>query len=301
MRQHAIVRALCDDQRAVRLEQVRSGGNRSTVAGLTLATLMVAGTVAWISIGSSDHPKPVSPAATTIACGDVIMHDIVVANDPPSSCSGDGLVVGANNVSINMAGHTLTGSAGGYGINAFGRLGFTVTNGNIRGFSFGLIVSEPNATVTRMRVSAAGVYGIYVSRSERALVSGNVVFDTGSSGMFLEGDRLRATGNVVRQSGGAGMVIGGDHVSISGNRTVNNATYGIYLTTTRAAVTGNASDQNGNSGLATANDPAAMVRSNRANYNGSLGIDAASSVTDDGGNTAKGNTTAHQCKNVLCT
>jgi len=50
---------------------------------------------------------------TTVTCGQVITQSIKVANDL-TDCPGDGLVIGANNVKIDLHGHTIDGD----GVNA---------------------------------------------------------------------------------------------------------------------------------------------------------------------------------------
>jgi parallel beta-helix repeat protein len=61
---------------------------------------------------------------TTVACGQVITQSIKVANDL-SNCPGDGLVVGANSIKIDLGHHVIDGD----GVNAAGDDGIDNTGG----------------------------------------------------------------------------------------------------------------------------------------------------------------------------
>src|SRR5215208_38709 len=60
--------------------------------------------------------------------------------------SGHGITVAADNVTIDLKGHTISGSqaAGNefYGISSFGHDDITVRNGRVEGFSYGVYLSE---------------------------------------------------------------------------------------------------------------------------------------------------------------
>lgn len=101
--------------------------------------------------------------ATTVHCGDVITHDVRLDADL-TNCSGDGLVVGAANVTIDLNGHTISGMGSGWGIANFtpkaieekfdgpGYSGFTLQSGTIRGFATAIYDLSDQQTFRRLTV-----------------------------------------------------------------------------------------------------------------------------------------------------
>jgi parallel beta-helix repeat protein len=74
--------------------------------------------------------------ATHVACGDTIMQDTTLDSDLVN-CPGDGVVIGASGVTLDIAGHTIDGTraSGSAGVNnRAGHDGVTVTHGAVRDF-----------------------------------------------------------------------------------------------------------------------------------------------------------------------
>lgn len=97
---------------------------------------------------SGDPPPatPPAPSAATVTCGQVIMESIVLQNDL-LGCPGEGLVVGASNLIIDLNGHTISsglaiepGEEDGLvaGIRNSGHSNVIVRNGAIRNFGYGV-------------------------------------------------------------------------------------------------------------------------------------------------------------------
>src|SRR5919199_4582097 len=93
--------------------------------------------------------------AATLTCGSVITASTVLDADV-GPCSGDGLVVGASGVTLNLNGHRVFGTAGpgdNAGIRLQGRTGVTVTGGSVRDFGAGVAVfGGAHNTVARMLI-----------------------------------------------------------------------------------------------------------------------------------------------------
>jgi parallel beta-helix repeat protein len=73
-------------------------------------------------------------AADTIGCGETITTDVALTED--LVCSGDGLIVGAEGITIDLAGHSITGSSVGVGISVYYQA--TIRNGTIENFPTGI-------------------------------------------------------------------------------------------------------------------------------------------------------------------
>jgi len=106
-----------------------------------LPALLIAVTV-FVVLGSS------SATAATPSCGDTITHDTTLTADL-TNCPGDGLDIGADNVTLNLNGHTIDGTVtqalvcgetpadvDGVRVGGFG--GATIENGTIQHFSVGI-------------------------------------------------------------------------------------------------------------------------------------------------------------------
>jgi parallel beta-helix repeat protein len=92
--------------------------------------------------------SPAHAQGPSVTCGQTITHDTTLTADL-TNCPGDGLVIGADNITINLNGHTIDGTAtqlpacdqppfGSDGIRAGGHDGLTIKNGTIQQFFDGI-------------------------------------------------------------------------------------------------------------------------------------------------------------------
>lgn len=110
-------------------------------------------------IATATGLPPVSPAgAATVSCGQTITQDTVLDSDvgPCPTNLAHGIVIGADNITLDLNGHTVSGTANlvndGAGIYLFRRSGVTVKNGTVRHFDCGVAVEGGSAnTVTGIR------------------------------------------------------------------------------------------------------------------------------------------------------
>src|SRR5216117_2676623 len=78
--------------------------------------------------------------ASHVSCGATITTDTKLDSDL-TNCPGDGVVIGADNITLNLDGHTIDGTVGGTGIDdSAGRDGVTIENGSVKGFSQGIVL-----------------------------------------------------------------------------------------------------------------------------------------------------------------
>lgn len=269
-------------------------------------------------------------AATPLTCGTVVTTSVSLTTD--LSCpSGDGLVAGADNIVIDLKGHTLTGPGpvpGGAGVRVFGHSGVEVRNGSITGFGNGVTLDTASGNRVWNLTLTTNWRGIEVANAAFNVVEKNRI-----SGSALDAVRLAgygSTDNVMRQNTATGNVFGlavADGAmrtlvaqnSVSGSRDWGIAVFSDPMNTTvsQNVVSGSAVDGilvTGTAGLGTvlqqnqvtANgddgieaDAPTTLRSNLATYNGDFGI-VATSATDLGGNIAYGNGNPAQCLGVSC-
>ncbi|MEV6985771.1 right-handed parallel beta-helix repeat-containing protein [Sphaerisporangium sp. NPDC051017] len=142
---------------ANRISQTVRGFGSSSLPGRRAGRGFVAILLAALTLGlgqapASADPTP-DPAATGLGCGLVLLTSATLTED--LTCSGDGLIIGADNVTINLNGHTIRGDGSGAGIQAgdhqVPRTGITVRNGRIEGFfqSIALYLAT-NVTITNV-------------------------------------------------------------------------------------------------------------------------------------------------------
>jgi parallel beta-helix repeat protein len=94
-------------------------------------------------------PVLATPARSTLQCGQALTHSVTLTQDL-TDCPGDGLVIGAAGITVDLNGHTIDGTvtqlsdcdvgrpSGAVGINdAAGYDGLTIKNGTLQQFAFG--------------------------------------------------------------------------------------------------------------------------------------------------------------------
>ena len=224
---------------------------------------------------------PAAAQAPSLACGDVVSHDVVLTASL-TGCSS-GLVIGADDVTIDLNGHSIQGTAveGSVGVEAVGRSDVTVRNGTIRGFAIGVqLVDTVRSVASELRFAATGV-AVSVAHSEFLLpvdanvVSGNVVFRP-ETGIRLFGTGDRVDSNTIAGASGPGIFCRGGGVTltfrtrISGNR-VTGSREGISQLNCGADVLQNSVMGNSGDGILQI-DSIGTVVGNSANVNGGTGI-----------------------------
>ena len=131
---------------------------RRAVLGIALATGLLS-------------VAPAGVMAAQPACGQVLTTDTTLtANLNCSGYSGDALVMGANGITLNLNGKTITGPAGydGYdGVDTEGYNRTTIRNGTIRDYTYGVNVNDSSRTTVGFMTidgeDTSNGYGLYNS------------------------------------------------------------------------------------------------------------------------------------------
>jgi len=249
--------------------------------GLSLVVLLAATIVVPIASAKTASSPP--------ACGDVITADVTLTKSLKGCASG--LVVGADNVTIDLNGYTIKGlgTAAGVGIDAADHTGITLKNGKVTDFAEGIkLFNVSNSTIEDIVVRRT-VTGIRVARTDNGSDS-NTILDNkvreSVDGIVLFGAALtRIEGNTLSDLSGVGIfcrdTFAGD-VEIVGNRSVRNNT-GIRLFFCGASVTDNVANDNDAEGIFRTRSNGPTLR-NVANDNVGTGIsldDSAGSIVEN--------------------
>ena len=121
-----------------------------------------------------------------VACGASVVADLKLAND--LICSGDALIVNADNITIDLNGHTLTGSGIGIGITVRARQNVTIRGGTIRSFVTGIFVANSSGVLIKGNGFTQNREAVFLNGS-----SDNVVMENHAWQNQLRGIMLRPT------------------------------------------------------------------------------------------------------------
>jgi parallel beta-helix repeat protein len=196
-----------------------------------------------------------TPAATHAApspgCGQRIDKDFVLMTD--LACNGDGLVVVADGVTVDLGGKRITGPGMGpqtwpqpqldsVGVRVEGMNRVTVKNGAITSFSTAVYFVRVTEGVIESVNASSSRYGLYVHDSTQATIRGNVVekniyglhLQNTSESLVEENDLSRQTYN---SPGGYGIYFyEGRANRVIGNTIDSNVNWGVWYSNSRENV-----------------------------------------------------------------
>ena len=178
------------------------------VAPLAVVLILVA------SLVFSGVAQSTSPGAQLLGCGQAITSSVTLHNDI-GPCAVDGLDVSANNVNINCAGHTITGTGtqSSFGILVAGATNVHVNNCHIIGFYFDVgVVSSARVSLLNSVADSATGYGIWVFSSTESHFINNTVRDS-SSGFLIQS----SSNNLVQNNTSVGNPYNGFTVVYTGS------------------------------------------------------------------------------------
>ncbi len=202
--------------------------------------------------------------AATVGCGAVITQSITLDGDV-GPCPGNGITVDADNITLDLGGHTIFASASpsstsrvGITVNFHG--GVQVKNGTVTGFDTGVhVLFREDNVVERLQVRDNACHGVFMSGGVRSVVRGNVMTGNGCAGITVTG---LSSGSVERnqigQNSGHGVALlrGGlnsrtTQNTVRANSIVGNGGDGVFVGSFASgnAVVGNHIASNGENGV----------------------------------------------------
>jgi parallel beta-helix repeat protein len=215
-----------------------------------------------------------------VSCGETITASLRLANSL-LDCPGDGLIVGAPGITIDLGGHRIDGvgveNGDTVGIrNEPGHAGVTIRNGLVTQFYDGVrLVYAAGNSLSALRVLQNDT-GIRLVSSDRGEIRGCVATDN-DNGFSLEGF---SRGNAFVENEASGNDYDGFYVeesggTFTGNTASANGSYGFELYTAKGALLkGNVVRANLGAGIVIDVDSAENVlKGNRSSGNGTHGIE----------------------------
>ena len=186
------------------------------------------------------------------ACGQVATGNAVLTTN--LSCTGHGIVVGADGTTVDLQGHSINGDRGGsdHGVHADGYDHVTVKNGVLRNFGYGVAAYNGADYTSVVNVAATGnvVDGVFII-GQWPSVESTVASANNQRGIEIQGfgpkiltstvtgnhlDGLKVTGSstmvtsaTVSGNDGHGIWIVGDNVKVKQSTATGNGGNGIFV------------------------------------------------------------------------
>ncbi|GAB2931027.1 hypothetical protein GCM10027280_18310 [Micromonospora polyrhachis] len=184
-----------------------------------------------VALAGSTTAPLAAHAATTPQCGDIITTSVTLTGD--LQCVGNGLTVGAHGVTLDLNGHTISGSRTGIGIIAADHNDLTIRGGTVTGFHREILLGYArNLTVRDLRVihdaDGENDEGIYVDQVEGLAVQDTTfVVTSASSAMYIDASVDVRIDDVEVTGGGIGLGMYTDRSSIT-NSTFQDGNLSLY-------------------------------------------------------------------------
>jgi para-nitrobenzyl esterase len=117
-------------------------------------------------------------------CGTMVTADLTLGHD--LACTGDGLIIGADGIRLDLNGRTITGSGTGVGIDVAGRTHVSIAGGVVKNFQAGVRVLDSTEIVIESNEISGNTDGIDLQLgSARNTIRHNTLRDNRSRGVML--------------------------------------------------------------------------------------------------------------------
>lgn len=256
-----------------------------------------------LAVDCSDAPV-VAPVVVACSCGDrVVGTKHLTGADPVTlspSCPGDGLIIGASNLVLDMNGQTITGQGAGVGVKFEpGLSNVKVRDGVVTGFGAGIKTQASiGGTFSNIRILRSTGAGLHLDGSGAQIGypgalsplllqynggtaveivgSGNtlgeaIIRDSDGGGISVLGDNNILTTNRLERTGGVGIIANGAGNTVTRSVILQGDGDGIQILGTHAEVSLNQVKQNDGVGIDLAGSDHKVVR-NLVQTNGGDGL-----------------------------
>jgi large repetitive protein len=173
--------------------------------------------------GEPQPPEP--PVDAAVTCGQMVTRSIRLTNDL-TDCLGDGLLIGAPRIIVDLNGHTIDGIGLGHGIRNEGYGGVVVRDGTVMEFDHGvqLLAETADNLVEDLFLHSNEVSGIMLFDARAGnVVRSNRLEDNGGGLLLLSGTTgAQIEGNTLTLNSGGALVLRDSNV----NRLVDNQIVG---------------------------------------------------------------------------
>jgi parallel beta-helix repeat protein len=200
-------------------------------------------------------------SASHVTCGDTITADTTLDGDL-RDCPSNGILIGANDITLDLNGHTIDGNDEPFepcpegpcdiGVLNEGHDAVTIEGGSVRDFGLGVVVGRAKGSRLRDLAAVDNAFeGILIFRSEWTRVHGSSASRNGVGNSrpgiaLIESDNNRITGNTLSGNGDLALFMeASDHNLIRHNKARGNPEDGMIIDGNRNEIVRNRLVRNG--------------------------------------------------------
>ena len=204
------------------------------------------------TVSVSDGTNTPTAIFTVLGCGSTITTSTTL-NENIGPCSASGLVIGANGITLNCAGYTVSGTSSNAqgGVSLSGKTKVTVENCKVTGFRYGFYLHSSSSSNTFIGNNAANnsYCGFYLTHSSSDTFIGNNAANNSFCGFYLAGSSSKniLDGNTASFNWWFGFFLAGSSSknTLSGNTATNESNgFGISSSSSNT-LSGNTAIQDG--------------------------------------------------------
>ena len=141
----------------------------------------------------------VAPATASDLCGTTILANLTLDHD--LTCPGNGLIVGADGITINLNGHTIVGPGSGVGISVSNRTGVVIVGGTVKNFLAGVQLVNSTAIVVKENRFTGNQDAVFLVGSRGSTIKENTAWQNSRVGVMLRPSGIRnSTQNLVAEN-----------------------------------------------------------------------------------------------------
>ncbi|UCF43007.1 MAG: right-handed parallel beta-helix repeat-containing protein [Planctomycetota bacterium] len=195
------------------------------------------------------QPRPSTiflPGDTSIGVWDPCSRTYTLTSDVSETIQID-----EDNLTLDGAGYTVTGSGSGHGVYLYQKTGVTISNLDIQGFTYGLYVFDAMGNSLSDNICSNNYSGAFLRYSTDSTLTTNT-FSNNYSGIYLYNSSSNTLTSNTSSNNNLGIYLyyNCNNNSLSGNTTNSNSTDGIYLyNSTGNSLSANISNWNNNYGI----------------------------------------------------
>jgi parallel beta-helix repeat protein len=243
------------------------------IVNLGRGRVLPAGVIAavWLALAPGAH-------ADQIACGQVVTTSTTITNSL-AGCAGDGIVIGAGGITVDLGGHTIEGTGLGAGVVNNGHDDVTVRNGALINFDNGVVLNPGTVrnAVTELTLSRNEWSAIHLNNASGNNIAQNQLLEVGDVGLrATNGSTDNAIkGNVVGTGAGDSFVVelGSDRNWFEGNVVQTSAGQAVRVEgSANTMVLGNEFAGSSDFGISMFGAPGSVVQANKLGGGGDAGV-----------------------------
>lgn len=163
------------------------------------ADLGLAPARAWVPLFACLMTVIAPPVMASDLCGTTVLANLTLDHD--LTCSGNGLLVGADGITVNLNGHTITGPGSGVGISVSNRMGVVIVGGTVKNFLAGVQLVNSTAIVVKENRFTGNQDAVFLVGSSGSTIKENVAWQNSRVAVMLRPSGIRnSTQNLVAEN-----------------------------------------------------------------------------------------------------